>query len=198
MKHFLPLFLAAITIIAGIAGNVYKCDHWGIAVAFYVVCGVLFILTLIVGFYESIPKPHIVPAGYGGLSGRQDGLLFKNDGEPAYNVEPPKPTKLEGIGDSTMFFDDPAVLQLTKDDEPRCFPITIKDSLGGQKINDLQMQLALTNANPVLVSFRYADGKKPKLPRYISTFKVEIHSQTPKGIAVRLDSCKFDWRHLFW
>lgn len=197
MKHFFTFLLTAMAIIAGIAGNVSKCDHWHAAIFFWCVCALLAVLAGIAGFVESIPKPHIVPAGYGGLGGRQDGLLFENDGEPAYNVSPPEPTNLGEIGTATMFFDDPAVLLLRKGDGPRSFPITVKDSLGGQKINDLRMQLALSDGKPVFVSFRYADGKKPNVSRYTSTFKVEIHSHAPKGIAVRLESCKFDWRHLF-
>ena len=65
MKHFIPVLLATMAIIAGIAGSVSKSDHWGAAIFFYIVCGVLGLSALVAGYIESIPKPFIVPVGYG-------------------------------------------------------------------------------------------------------------------------------------
>jgi len=62
MKYFFSVLLAAMTIIAGFAGNIYKCDHWKAAVFSWCLCGPLFILAVIVVCHEGLPKLNIVVA----------------------------------------------------------------------------------------------------------------------------------------
>lgn len=204
MKHFIPVLLATMAIIAGIAGSVSKADHWGAAIFFYSVCGVLGLSALVAGYIESIPKPHIVPVGYGAVGEAYSkllaagaGLLFENDGEPAYRVTPPNPTRFGTIGDPTLVFDDPGIARLTKEDGRRCFPVTIKDSFGERTGDpaDLRQQIGLSGAKFVLVSFQYADSKKPRSLRYRTICKIEPHAT---GLKVSLVDCKFDWLRLFW
>jgi hypothetical protein len=204
MKHFLSVLLAAMSITAGIAGNVSKCDHWKAAVFFWCLCGLLAILACIAGFVENIPKPHIVPVGYGQvgesytvLGDGFDGLLFENDGEPAYNVMPPNPTRFGRIGDPMLVFDDPGIGRLTREQGARCFPVAIKDS-GGVRLNDLRMQLALSGSDFVLISFQYADGRKPQRLCYTTVCKIELHSKATKGLKVTLFDYKINWLRIFW
>jgi hypothetical protein len=193
MKHFLSVLLAAMAIIAGVAGNVSKCDHWGAAVFFWSICGILGVLAVIVGFIESTPKPHLVPVGYGKVDGNIDGLVFVNDGEPAYCVSPPKPTPLGGMGDATLLFDDPTITRLSKNGGMQLFPITVKDSLGA-KINDLRTEMILRGVDSVLVSFQYADGKRPTALRYTTICRIQPHT---KGVAISLEKYSFAWWAIF-
>jgi hypothetical protein len=189
MKYFHASLLAAMAIIAGIAGNISKCDHWKTAVFFWCLCGVLFIAATVVAYIESVPKPHLVPVGYGHAEG-SEGLVFINDGQAAYAIEPPKPTPL---GSAELTFEDPHLTRLTKDGGMQCFPMFLSDS-HRSIINDLRMNLILRDAQSVLVSFRYADAKRPNLLRYTTTCKIV---PTTKGVDISLERYRFSWWRLF-
>jgi len=185
--------LASMAIIAGIAGNVAKCDHWKAAVFFWCLCGVLAVSASIVGYIESIPKPHLVPIGYGREDGRIDGLVFFNDGEPAYCVTPPKPTPLGGMGDAKLLFDDPHITRLSTLGGKQCFLITVQDSTGG-KINALRGEMVVRGVESVLVSFQYADARRPTILRYTTTCKIE---PTTKDVSISLAKYRFAWWKIF-
>lgn len=193
MKHFFSLLLAAMAILAGIAGNV-SSGHWKAAIFFWSLCGVLAVLAAFIGFIETIPKPHLVPIGYGREDGTVDGLVFFNDGEPAYRVTAPEPTPIGGPGDAKLFFNDPKITRLSMLGGKQIFPITVNDSLGPAKINDLRNQMVLHGVHSVLVSFDYADGRRPTLLRYTTTCKIE---RTTEGISISLEKWEFRWWKLF-
>jgi len=189
MKHFFSLLLAAMAILAGIAGNV-SSGHWRAAIFFWSLCGVLAVLAAFVGFIETIPKPHLIPIGYGRTDERFDGLVFFNDGEPAYRITPPKPTAL---GSAMLEFGDPLLTRLSTLGGQQCFPISVKDSFGSQ-VNALRSEMVLRDIDSVLVSFQYADSRRPTILRYTTTCKIE---PTAKGISISLEKWEFRWWKLF-
>ena len=192
MKHFFSVLLATMAFISGLAGNVYKCDHWGAAIFFYSVCVVLAILAIVVGFIENVPKPHLVPIGYGREEGTVDGLVFFNDGEPAYRVMPPETTPLGGAGDAKILFDNPNLTRLSTLGGKQTFPIRVSDSLGPSR-SDLRTEMLLRGVESVLVSFQYADGARPTVLRYTTTCKIE---PSTKGISISLEKYRFEWWRL--
>ncbi len=174
-------------------------QHRYTAYSLFVGAVVMVVFAVWAAYVESIPKPHIVPVGYGTvgelytkLLAAGEGVLFENDGEAAYKVTPPKPTRFGTIGDPMLVFDDPGIARLTKEQGVRCFPVAIKDSFGERTggRGDLRMQLALSAADSVLISFRYADSRQPQKLRYTTICKI---ISTPKGIAIELVSVKFAW-----
>lgn len=190
MKYFSSVLFAAMAIIAGIAGNVWKCDHWRAAILFWLVSASLGLVALFVGFLESIPKPHLVPHGYGRLTKFGfDGLIFINDGEPAYCVTPPTSVLLGNTGSVSLVFDEPPIPRVSKDSGLQCFVITVKDS-GGMKLNDLRTDMIQHNVSSLDISLRYADSKKPTKLRYTTICKIERNT---KGIDVSLIKYRFAW-----
>jgi hypothetical protein len=190
MKYFHSVLLATMAIIAGVAGNISKTDHWKAAVGFWCLCGCLAIAATIVGYIESILKPHLVPVGYGKTPDGREGLVFINDREAAYAIQPPKPIP---FGTGELVFEDPHLTRLTKDGGLQCFPMFISDS-HRSVVNDLRANLILSDTRNVLVSFKYADADRPKLLRYTTTCKI---SPSKKGIDISLEKYSFSWWKLF-
>src|SRR5580700_2359227 len=91
-KYVFTALLGLMSLTAAIVGIVYRSNPY-IAVSLGCLCVVCFVLALIAAAYESIPKPHLIPVGYGTvgepyskLLAAGAGLLFENDAEPAYSV----------------------------------------------------------------------------------------------------------------
>jgi hypothetical protein len=143
-----------------------------------------------VGYIESIPRPHLVPVGYGKPPNHDgpEGLVFFNDGEPAYNIEPPKETRLEGS--DRLLFEDPHLSRLSKDGGMQCFSVRVKDSSGRSISSNLRTVLTLWHEDSVLVSFRYADSKRPRKLRYSTVCRIRPIST---GVAIELEKCTFAW-----
>ncbi len=180
------------SITAGVAGNVSKCDHWKTAIFFWCLCGVLAVLAGIAAFYESIPKPHIIPVGYGMASDedRVRGLVFFNDGEPAYKIEAPKPTPL-GDSSAILQFQEVDFSRLSKDGGMRCFPMSVREFDGRTEYSNLATKFALHGVDSLLVSFRYADSKRPQKLRYTTTCKIIwIKGELQVELAKKVE---FDW-----
>jgi hypothetical protein len=194
MKHLISVILAIMAVLAGVAAIVYGA-HVRLAIFLWVDCGLLAALAIVVGIIESIPKPHIVVTGYGRLgTGRIDGLLIENDGEPAYNLLPPDPVQL---GTARVVFDDPGITRLRKEDGPRCFPLSIETSLGkSSAVNSLESQMILSGVPEILVRFRYADGKNPMRRRYTTEGKLVKNVNTPGGISGVFVKQKINWLSL--
>jgi hypothetical protein len=201
-KYVFTALLGLMSLTAAIVGIVYRSNPY-VAISLGCLCVVLFVLALIAAGYESLPKPQLIPVGYGTvgepyskLLAAGNGLLFENHGEPACSVTPPKPSK---FGNSTLVFDDPGISWLTKEQGVRCFPVSIKDSFGERAGDpaDLRQQLGLEAqglGGAVLVSFQYADSKKPQSLRYTTICKIESHAT---GLKVSLVECRFNWLRLF-
>ena len=49
-------------------------------------------------------------------------------------------------------------------------------------INDLRMKLSFSGVRFVLVSFQYADDRKPQRFRYTTVCKIELHSQSNERV----------------
>ncbi len=204
-KYFFTALLGLMSLTAAIVGIVYRSNPY-FAITLGCLCVAFFGVALVAAAYESLPKPKLIPVGYGTVGEPYSkllaagyGLLFENHGDPACSVTPPKPTK---FGNSTLVFDDPGIAWLTKEQGVRCFPVTIKDTFGERTVEPsyLRMQLVLGEAtlgspDSVLISFQYADSKKPQSLRYTTICKIEPHGT---GLKVSLIDCKFDWRRLFW
>lgn len=189
MKYLIPVILAIMALLAGIAAIVYSV-HVGFAILLWAVCGVLAFLAITVGVIESIPKPHIVVTGYGRLAGGQvDGLLIENDGEPAYNVLPPNPVQL---GSAKVVFENPGITRLTRTDGPRCFPLSIETSLGSA-VNALFNDMVLRGIPEFVVQFKYADGKNPTRRRYTTVGKIERNVNVFGGICGVFVKQKIRW-----
>jgi len=193
MKYFFSVLLAAMTIIAGFAGNIYKCDHWKAAVFSWCLCGLLFILAVIVGWHESLPKPHIVVVEYARLESGS-GLIIRNDGDPAYNLVPPPPVPFGGDlgGDSKIIFEGLEIGRFTKEDGDKCLQMSVETPGFGSRSDNLATQLILRGLNNVGIRFSYADGRKPTTPRYTTLCELR-HRKTFPGVSAVFLGCKFDW-----
>jgi len=186
------LFLGVATVFLAIGSFLSSIHHQYTAYGFFVLAVVMVGCAVWAAYVESTPKPHLVPIGYGTASGqeRQKGLVFFNDGEPAYKIEAPKATRL-GDSSATLQFQEIHLTRLSKDGGMQCFPMSVRDFDGRTEYSDLPAKFALHGVDSLLVSFRYADSKRPQILRYTTTCKIipikgEFHIEL--GAKVR-----FDW-----
>ncbi len=142
-------------------------------------------------YIESVPKPHLVPIGYGPppAHDREKGLVFYNDGEPAYKIESPKDTPF-GNGSMVLHFEDIYISRLSKDGGMQCFPMSVRSSTGIPGRGDLVTNLTLWEADSVRVSFRYADSKRPQQLRYITVCKI---MPIKNEVVIELEKVQFKW-----
>ena len=169
--------------------------HQYTAYGFFVAAVVMVACAFWAAYVEATPKPHLVPIGYGMASDedRVRGLVFFNDGEPAYKIEAPKSTPL-GDGSAILQFQEVNFSRLSKDGGMRSFPMSVREFDGRTAYSDLPTKFALHGVDSLLVSFRYADSKRPQKLRYTTTCKIiwikgELYVKLAKKV-------KFDWWRL--
>lgn len=171
MKHQLPIVLAVLALVSGVAAATSARGRVYIATTLYIFCGVLVFCAITIAWYEGLPKPHITVTNFGLLPGHQNlGILIRNDGDPAYNVHPPEPVAL---GQGTVIFDDPLITCLRKEDGESRFVIKVRTNLG-EAANSLHHDMPRWNISEFLFHFDYGDGKRPSAARYRSIGKVRF------------------------
>jgi hypothetical protein len=187
MKHQIPVILAGVAVIAGVAAALLRGHFWA-AVVLYVVCSVLFVVALVAGYRESLPEPNVVIVGFGRAPALGSGLIIQNDAEPAYNIAPPKTVQVGGL---KIIFEDPVITRLTKDDGQRWFPVSIETSLGKTSLSNLASDMILRDVRELDVEFSYADGRNPGWARYTTVGKIKIVKRgTVEAI---FEKKKFQW-----
>jgi hypothetical protein len=185
------LFLGVATVLVAIGSFLASIQHRYTAYGFFVLAVVMVGFAVWAAYIEGVPKPHLVPIGYGTPSEHDHGkgLVFYNDGEPAYKIESPKDTPF-GNSSSVLHFEEIHISRLSKDGGMQCFPMSVRDSAGRQEDGELRVKLILWEADSVLVSFRYADSRKPQKLRYTTVCKI---IPTGKEVAIELVAVKFAW-----
>lgn len=191
------VFLGVATVLIAIGSFLASIQHRYTAYSLFVIAVVMVGFALWSAYIEGTPKPHLVPLGYGYASenAREQGLVFLNDGDPAYKIEAPKPTRL-GSSEAVLQFQEVNFSRLSKDGGRRCFPMSIREYDGRTIYSDLAAKVAIYGAvNGLSVSFRYADGNRPQHLRYTTTCRIipikgELHIELEKPV-------KFDWWKLF-
>jgi hypothetical protein len=171
MRHQIPVILTAVGFFAGIAAIRSSGGHWYVASLLYVACVGFLAFAFIAALYEGLPKPRIVIVGVGSIE-NVTGLLIENEGEPAYNITPPRPVQLSG---AMVVFNDPIIPRFASADGRRCFPMEVQTSLGSRSgVGPLYQDMALRGINELEFEFSYADGKKPSRARYTTVGKLQL------------------------
>jgi hypothetical protein len=188
------LFLGVATVFVAVGSFLASIQHRYTAYGFFVAAVIMVGFAVWAAYIEGVPKPHLVPVQYGKTDDADcEGLVFLNDGEPAYATEPPNPVSLGGS--ATIEFGspaDPVLTRLSKNGGLQTFPIVIRE--GHRQIrNDLRTQMLLWNVDEVMASFSYADARRPKTRRYTTVCKI---FPTTKGVAIELVKVKFAWWRL--
>jgi hypothetical protein len=184
------LFLGVATVLVAIGSFLASIQHRYTAYSFFVAAVIMVGFAVWAAYIEGLPKPHLVPIGYGTApeQDHQKGLVFYNDGEPAYKIESPKDTPLDGS--AVLHFEEIHLSRLSKDGGMQCFPMSVKESGGRMEYGDLRSKLILSDADSLRISFRYADSRQPQKLRYTTICKI---IPTTKGIAIELVKVKFAW-----
>lgn len=102
------LFLGVATVLVALGSFLASIRHDYTAYGFFVGAVIMVGFAVWAAYLEGVPKPHLMPVGYGKTPDQRGpaGLVFFNDGDPAYNIEPPKETKISE-GSATLLFEDP-------------------------------------------------------------------------------------------